>query len=154
MLAVTCDDGKLFAVFAKSVKLVGKSCLELLTRNVGELCFGYQGFGFSTDKFLLEHDDLGAVWFLVFELCDLIGDLLLACNTPLVLANPCTILICLTVSRWLHTSLNVANALDGDTVLVVAIDKLVLELTDLVDEHTELVRNIRNIVIACLAPER
>jgi hypothetical protein len=53
----------------------------------------------------------------------------------------------------LDGSLNVADALDGDTVLVVAVDKLVLELTDLVDEHTELVGDIGNVIIETLAPD-
>lgn len=59
----------------------------------------------------------------------------------------------LTVSAGLDGSLNVADALDGDAVLVVAVDELVLELTDLVDEHTELVGDIRNVVVASLAPD-
>jgi len=59
----------------------------------------------------------------------------------------------LTVSAGLDGSLNVADALDGDAVLVVAVDELVLELTDFVDEHTELVGDIRDIVIETLAPD-
>jgi hypothetical protein len=59
----------------------------------------------------------------------------------------------LTVSAGLDGSLNVADTLDGDTVLVVAVDELVLELTNLVDEHTELVGDIRNVVIETLAPD-
>ena len=59
----------------------------------------------------------------------------------------------LTVSAGLDGSFNVADALDGDTVLVVAVDKLVLELTNLVDEHTELVGDIGDVVIETLAPE-
>ena len=59
----------------------------------------------------------------------------------------------LTISAGLNGSLNVANALDGDTVLVVAVDELVLELTNLVDEHTELVGDIGDIVVETLAPD-
>ena len=59
----------------------------------------------------------------------------------------------LTVSAGLNGSLNVADALDGDTVLVVAVDELVLELTDLVDKHTELVGDIGDVVIETLAPD-
>lgn len=59
----------------------------------------------------------------------------------------------LTVSAGLDGSLNVANALDGDTVLVVAVDELVLELTDLVNEHTELVGDIGDVIIETLAPD-
>jgi hypothetical protein len=59
----------------------------------------------------------------------------------------------LTVSAGLDGSFNVADALDGDTVLVVAVDKLVLELTDLVNEHTELVGDIGNVIVETLAPD-
>jgi hypothetical protein len=59
----------------------------------------------------------------------------------------------LTVSAGLDGSLNVADALDGDTILVVAVDELVLELTNLVDEHTELVGDIGNVIIETLAPD-
>ena len=58
----------------------------------------------------------------------------------------------LTVSAGLDGSFNVANALDGDTILVVAVDELVLELTNLVDEHTELVGDIGDVIIETLAP--
>lgn len=59
----------------------------------------------------------------------------------------------LTVSAGLDGCLNVADALDGDTVLVVAVDELVLELTDLVNKHTELVGDVGNVIIETLAPD-
>ena len=59
----------------------------------------------------------------------------------------------LTVSARLDRSLYVANALDGHTVLVVAVDKLILKLTDFVNQNTKLVRNIRNIIVTCLTPD-
>ena len=58
----------------------------------------------------------------------------------------------LTVTAGLDGSLNVTDTLDGDTVLVVAVDILVLKLTNLIDQDTELVCNIRNIVITGLSP--
>ena len=58
----------------------------------------------------------------------------------------------LTVSAGLDGSFNVADALDGDTVLVVLVDELVLELTNLVDQDTELVGDIRNVVVTSLTP--
>lgn len=59
----------------------------------------------------------------------------------------------LTVSAGLHGGLDVTDALDGDTVLVVAVDEHVLQLTDLVDQDTELIRDIRNVLVAGLTPE-
>lgn len=59
----------------------------------------------------------------------------------------------LTVSAGLDGGLNVADALDGHAVLVVAVDELILELTDLVDENAELIRDIRDVVVAALTPE-
>ena len=59
----------------------------------------------------------------------------------------------LTVSAGLDGSLNVTDALDGNTVLVVLVDELVLKLTNLVDQDTELVGDIGNVVIETLAPD-
>jgi hypothetical protein len=81
VLAKSSNDGQLLAVLSQSVELVGKCGLELLAGDVGQLCFGDKRFGFSTNKLLLEDDDLGGVRLLVFELRDLIGDLLLTYGT-------------------------------------------------------------------------
>jgi hypothetical protein len=59
----------------------------------------------------------------------------------------------LTISAWLDGCLDIADALDGDTVLVVAVDELVLELTDLVDENAKLVGDVGNVVVTALTPE-
>lgn len=59
----------------------------------------------------------------------------------------------LTVSAGLYGGLNVPNALDGDAVLVVAVDEQILQFTDLVDQDAELVRDIRHILVAGLAPD-
>tara|TARA_R110002003_G_scaffold1184_11_gene22650 strand:- start:111 stop:443 length:333 start_codon:yes stop_codon:yes gene_type:complete len=58
----------------------------------------------------------------------------------------------LTVAARLDGSLNVADALDGHAILVVAVDILVFELANFVDEHTELVGDVRHVVVARLAP--
>jgi hypothetical protein len=59
----------------------------------------------------------------------------------------------LTVSAGLDGSFNVADALDGDTVLVVLVDELVLELTNFVDQNTKLVGDIRDVVVTSLTPD-
>jgi hypothetical protein len=47
----------------------------------------------------------------------------------------------------------VTDALDGDTVLVVLVDELVLKLTNLVNQNTELVGDIRDVVVTSLTPD-
>lgn len=59
----------------------------------------------------------------------------------------------LTVTAGLDRGLDVADALHGSAVLVVAVDELVFKLSDLVDQYSELVGDIRNVVVACLAPD-
>lgn len=78
MLAEASNDGKLLAVFLQSVELIGESCLELLTGDVGKLSFCNERLCLSTDKLLFKNDDARAVRLLVLELSNLISDLLLA----------------------------------------------------------------------------
>lgn len=78
VLSVAGDDGKLLTVLAHSVELVSESSLELLTSDVGKLGLSDEGFGLSTNKLLLENNDLGRVRLLVLQLSNLVGDLLLA----------------------------------------------------------------------------
>lgn len=81
VLSVAGDDSELLAVLTHGIKLVGESCLELLTGDVGKLGFGDKGFGLGADKLLLEDNNLRGVGLLVLQLSDLIGDLLLSCIT-------------------------------------------------------------------------
>ena len=62
-------------------------------------------------------------------------------------------IVLLTVSARLDRSFDVADALDGHTVLIVAVDILVFEFTNLIDQNTKLVRDIRNVVVAGLTPD-
>lgn len=78
VLAVAGNNCELLAVLADGVELVSEGCLDLLAGDVGELGFCYERLGLSADKLLLEDNNLRAVWLLVFELRDLVGDLLLA----------------------------------------------------------------------------
>lgn len=135
MFAVPGNDGNLLRVFSDGIKLICKGRLELLACDVGQLSLGHQGLGFGADKLLLQHHNSWAVGLLVLELGNLIGDLLLA------------------VSRWLDRSFNVADRLDGDTVLVVAIDELVFQFANLVDQDPELVGDITDIFVGTFTPD-
>lgn len=155
VLAVAGDDGDLLAVLAQGVELIGVGGLDLLAGDVGQLGLGDQGLGLGTDKLLLENDNLGRVGLLVLELSNLVGDLLLACCGRSILHNAYTRTgrAERTVAAGLDRGLNVADALHGDAVLVVAVDVLVLELADLVEEDAELVGDVRDILVAALAPD-
>ncbi len=59
----------------------------------------------------------------------------------------------LTVTARLDRGLDVTDALDSDTVLVVAVDVLILKLTNLVNQDTKLVCNVRYVVVARLSPD-
>ena len=52
------------------------------------------------------------------------------------------ILILLTISAWLDRSFDITNALDRDTVLVIAINELIFKFTNFVDQDTQFVRDI------------
>jgi hypothetical protein len=151
MLSVTCNDSKLLAMLAHSVELVGKSGLELLTGDVGELSLGDERLSLSTHEFLLKHNNPGRVGLLVLQLGDLVGDLLLACIWVSTGGSEgCSKL---TITAGLNRSLNVADALNRHAVLVVAVDILVLQFTNLVDQDTELICDVRNVVVTSLAPD-
>ena len=62
-------------------------------------------------------------------------------------------IIGLTVAAGLDRSLDVADALNGHAILVVAVDILVLELANFVDQDTKLVRDVRYVVVTCLTPD-
>lgn len=59
----------------------------------------------------------------------------------------------LTVTAGLDGSLNVADALHSNTVLVVAVDVLILQLSDLVQQDTKLVSDIGHVFIRALSPD-
>jgi hypothetical protein len=58
-----------------------------------------------------------------------------------------------TITAGLHRRLNVTNALDRNTILVIAIYKLVLKFADLIDEDTEFVCDVRHIIVASFTPD-
>lgn len=102
---------------------------------------------------MLEDDNAGAVWFLILELGNLIGDFLLSCGRSIVSACLCHWREeCLTVSAGLDGSFDVADTLDCHAVLVVAVNHLVLKLANLVDQDTKLIGNIRDIIVTCFTP--
>lgn len=151
------DNGNLLAVLAQGVELVRVCSFYLLTGDIRQLCFGDEGFGFGADKLLFENDDLGRVRLLVFQLGNLVGDLLFPCTTCQSLgAERCNLscLSVLTVSTGLNRCFNISNALHGDAVLVVTINILIFELADFVEKNTQFVGNIGNIFITRFAPER
>ena len=134
MFAVASDDGKLFTVLTKGIELVGEGGFELLASDVGQLRFGDKRFSFSANKLLLQNHNARAVGLLVLQLRNLVRNLLLA------------------VARRLHRGFDVADRLDRNTVLVIAVDELVLELANFVDENAELIGYIAHIIVTCFAP--
>lgn len=100
---------------------------------------------------MLKDNDLGRVGLLVFELGNLISDLLLAYNA--VRSVGFNYMVRLTITAGLDGSLNVADTLDSHAVLIIAVDILVLKLTNLIDQHTELVGDIGYVIITSLAPD-
>lgn len=52
-----------------------------------------------------------------------------------------------TVSAGLHRSFDISNTLDCHPVLIVAVNELIFELANFVNQNPELVRHIGNIVV-------
>ena len=132
--------------------MVGVGGLDLFASYVGELGFGDEGLGFGADEFLFEDDDTRRVGLLVLKLGDLVHDFLLAWGS---LASDSRRFVGgrRTIPARLHGRLDVPYALHGDAVLVVAVDVLVLKLANLVQQHANLVGDIRDILIAVFTPE-
>ena len=59
----------------------------------------------------------------------------------------------LTVSAGLNGGFNVTDTLDSHTVLIVTVNKLILQFTDFVNQNTELVSDIGDIIITTFTPE-
>lgn len=59
----------------------------------------------------------------------------------------------LTFSAGLYGSLDVPNALDGNTILIVTINIQILQFSNFVNQDTKFIRNIRYIIIAVLTPD-
>jgi hypothetical protein len=78
VLSIASDNGNLLTMLTESIELVGIGSLHLLSSDVGKLSLSNKRLGFSSNKFLLEDDNLGRVGLLVLELGDLISNLLLA----------------------------------------------------------------------------
>ena len=135
MLPIPRNNCQLLAVLAHGIELIVKPRLELLARDVAQLGLGDQALSLGAHQLLLQHHDARAIGLLVLELGDLVRDLLLA------------------VARRLHRRLDVADRLHRDAVLVVAVDELVLQLADLVDQHAELVGHVGDVVVAVFAPD-
>ena len=66
-------------MLTERVELVSESSLQLLASDVRQLSLSNERLGLGTDKLLLEDNNLRAVWLLVLQLGDLVGNLLLAC---------------------------------------------------------------------------
>jgi hypothetical protein len=136
VFSVTGDNGNFFTVLADRVELVVECGLQFFAGDVGQLGFRDQGLGLCSDEFLLQDHNTRAVGLLVLELSDLVGDLLLA------------------VAGGLNRRFNVADGLDGHAVLIIAVYKLIFQLADLVDQDTELVGDIADVLVASLSPDR
>ena len=61
--------------------------------------------------------------------------------------------VMLTVTARLYRSFDIANALDGHTILIVTVDELIFKLANLVDQDTKLVCNVGNVIVASLPPD-
>lgn len=59
----------------------------------------------------------------------------------------------LTVSTRLYRGFDVADAFDGDAVLVVAVNELVLELANLIDQHAQLVGHVGDVLVTGFTPD-
>jgi hypothetical protein len=154
VLAVSSNDGNLFAVLSKGVKLVRVGSLNLFASDVGQLCLGDERLGLGANQLLLENNNLGGIGLLVLELRNLVGDLLLAWRGLVGVGRGQSFVgSLLTVAAGLDRSLNVTDTLDGNAVLIVSVNILILELANLVHQNAELVGNVRDVFVSGFAPD-
>lgn len=123
-------------MFQDRIELIIERGPQFGSSDVGQLRLGDQTFCLCPDQFLFQDLDLCRLRVLIFQIRDLVADLVLP------------------VPRGLHAGLDVPDALQGQAVLVVAVDELVVQLADLVDKHTQLVRDVGHVVVVLDPPQR
>lgn len=58
-----------------------------------------------------------------------------------------------TVTTWLYARLNIPDTLNCDSVLIISVDKLILQLSNFEDQDTQFISDIRDIFVALFTPD-